>query len=280
MFRMAIVSRKCTLTLVNFPLWCFQMGVLLLLILLLVTPESSSAQAATLQQLSLEKAKVVAYSKAFAKRFALPDPSPELELANGVQAIEFSMEMGPKTAPYHLCKLKAYLDSSLPIAYPTDGTSGSRASVELSEHFLFDSNYLDNKRWLALSVEDRLHFSRQNSFRNRAALASPDVKLPTKGYWAGIVFDAFHRNLFPGISYIKFHSECGFLADGETREIIQLWVERAGGKDYNYVVYPDPSDFLKFDLPPAFYKAAIKWAKPADEYNRAMTNAMMERNRK
>jgi len=171
-----------------------QIGVLLLLVLSVATPEPSYAQAATRQQLSLEEAKVVAYSKVFAKRFALPDPSLEFELAGGIQAIEFSMEMGPKFAPYYLCKLKVYLDSELAIAYPIDGAAGSRELVEVSEHFIFyNKTGPDNKRWLSLSVEDRIYFSRQNSFRRRAALASPDVKLPDRGYWGGLVYDAFYR---------------------------------------------------------------------------------------
>jgi len=70
------------------------------------------------------------------------------------------------------------------------------------------------------------------------------------------------------------------LSDGEKKETIQLWIERIGGKDYNRIVFPDPADFLKFDLPPAFYKATLKWAKPADEYNRAITEEMVKRSRK
>jgi hypothetical protein len=43
-----------------------------------------------------------------------------------------------------------------------------------------------------------------------------------------------------------------------------------GGEDYRYHVFPNPKDFLKFDLPRGFYKTALKWAKLADEYNHAV----------
>ena len=244
-------------------------------------PALCYAQTTVRQPLPLDEAKVSAYSKAFAKRFGLTEGASDFELSGGIQAIQFSMEMGPKFAPYYLCKFKVYLDSSLPIAYPLAGVSGSRDLVQMPEHFIYyDGNiYLGQKRWLSLGAEDRRYFSEQDKFRNRAALASPDVQLPTRGYWAGVVYDSFYQELFPGITYIKFDSNCGSLADGAKSERIQLWIERVGGKDYSRIVYPDSADFLKFDLPIAFYKAVVKWAKPADEYNRAVIDGKVAKER-
>ncbi len=238
----------------------------------LVPAEAAHAQAQLVQE--LETAKLQTYSKEFARRFALPEPKTEMEPAGGLQAIEFTVEK-KKGQRFYWCVLKTYLDSSLPIAYPPGGNSGSRELVEEPEHFIFDNN-VENRRWLALGVEDRRHFSAQDSFGRRAALASPNVDWPKFGYWAGLIYDAFYRELFSGVSYIKFGSPCGTYAAGKGQSPPQLWIERIGGKDYTQVVKPDPQDFLKLDVPAAFYEATINWAVAADGYNRKL----IERNRK
>lgn len=227
---------------------------------------SSRAQAEGPEK--FESAKLRAYTKAFAKRFALPDPSIEIESDARLQAIEFSIEKARGKTGFHWCVLKTYLDSDLPIDYPLNGNSGSRNLVELPEHFVFDNN-ATNQRWLSLSVEDRLHFSRQDRYGRRAAIASWDPDWPKKGYWRGLLYDAFYRELFPGVSYIKFSAPCGaYVAGGETGSV-QLWIERVGGKDYGRILKPDPEDFLKLNVPSAFYQAVLRWAKPANEYDRA-----------
>jgi hypothetical protein len=238
----------------------------------LLAAEATYAQGQLVQE--LETVKLQAYSKDFARRFALPEPKVKMEPTSGLQAIEFTVEK-QKGQGFYWCVLKTYLDSSLPIAYPPGGNSGSRELVEQWEHFIFDNN-VENKRWLALGVEDRRHFSAQNSFGRRAALASPNVDWPKSGYWAGLVYDAFYRELFSGVSYVKFGSPCGTYAAGKGHSPPQLWIERVGGKDYTQVVKPDPQDFLKLEMPAAFYEATIKWAVAADGYNRKL----IERNRK
>jgi hypothetical protein len=205
-----------------------------------------------------ENEKVHAYTKAFAKRFVLPAPNIELEPNGGLQAIELSIEKTQGSEGSYWCVLKTYLDSSLPIAYPLNGSGGSRNLVELPEHFIFDNN-ASNQRWLSLSVEDRLHFSSQNTFGRRAALASPDLDWPKKGYWGGLVYDGFYRELFSGVSYIKFGGSCGAFVAGEAAGSVQLWIERVGGADYARIVKPDPQDFLKLNLPSRFYKRRSIW---------------------
>ena len=220
--------------------------------------------------------KVHAYTKVFAKRFALPEPSIEIQPNGGLQAIEFSIEKMRGAEGSYWCVLKTYLDSSLPIAYPLNASSGSRSLIEQPEHFVFDNNAA-NQRWLSLSGEDRLHFGSQNTFGRRAALASPDLDWPKKGYWGGLLYDAFYRELFAGVSYIKFGAPCGAFVAGEKTGPVQLWIERVGGKDYARIIKPDPEDFLKLDLPLGFYQATVKLAKPANDYNRALIERRSKR---
>jgi len=216
---------------------------------------------------STEHSQALAYSKAFAERFALPEPSPDLELTGGLSAMQVRLEIDSKAYATYRCKLKFYFDNSLPIAYPTDGISSSRAVVTQQEHFIFDGN-TNNRRWLALSVQDRLHFSAQDDFGRYAGIASPDLQMPAKGYWAQMDYDAFHRELFPGVGYIRFDSDCHAFATAERRDL-QLWVKRAGGKDYRRFVTIDPNDFLKFTIPPALFDLTREWARRADAENRA-----------
>jgi hypothetical protein len=230
----------------------------------------ANAQTALPDLPPINEARIATYSKSYATRFALPMPASENELSGGIQAIHFSIERGPDYAPFYGCKLKVYLNSDLPIAYPKNGVSGTRLIVLQPEHFIFDNN-VDNKRWLALSVEDRIHFSSQNSFNRLAGLASPGLDVRKhNGFWTGAQYDSFYRDLFPGITYLKLDVGCGLMQWGERYEFVQLWLERSGGKDYTKLVFEDPDDFLKFNIPSAFYKSTLKWAKIADTYNSAL----------
>jgi len=217
---------------------------------------------------SLEEASVIAYSKAFAKRFGLLDPSPEVEMTEGVEAIEFRVESGRQRGTLFRCKLRVYLRTGLPIAYPKEGGSASRDALLLPEHFFLNKNE-QNKRWLALSPEDRVHFKNQDTFIRNAGLASPDFDPPKAGYWRDLNYDGFYRDVFPGIEYIRLDSDCGAFADIKKNRAVQLWLKREGGRDYRQTVFQDPGDFLKFSLSSAFLASAGKWAKPADERNRA-----------
>jgi hypothetical protein len=216
----------------------------------------------------LEESKVVAYGKAFAKRFGLPEPSPEAEMTEGMEAVEFRVELARRPGTPFRCKLRIYLRAGLPIAFPKEGGSATRDPLTLPEHFLFDRNE-NNKRWQALTPEDRIHFRNEDTFGRSAALASPDLDLPKKGYWADLSYDAFYRGVFPGIDYIRLDSDCGAFADIKNNREVQLWLKREGGRDYRYAVIPDPKDFLKFSISSAFLASAGKWARPADEKNRA-----------
>jgi|SRR5581483_1980376 len=240
-----------------------------LVVIAVVSSLASAAlgQGAASKSLSTERSQALAYSKAFAERFALPEPSPELQLSGGLYGMQLRLEIDPKSLAAYRCKLKVYADNSMAIAYPKDGISASRDTVTLAEHFIFDGN-VNNKRWLSLDLADRRHFTNQDDFIRRAAIASPDLDLPKKGYWAELNYDAFYRDLFPGVAYIRFDSDCSAFAKAGNQKL-QLWIEKAGGKDYRRSVIPDPNDFLKFDIPSAFFQAALDWVRRADEENRS-----------
>jgi len=222
--------------------------------------------AADIEGANTARTKVRAYSESFAKRFGLNEPSPEMRLHGDLYAIEFSVER-PQGTRFYWCVLKAYLNSALPIALPTEDRAGSRALVQPNEHFMLE-NDSDNKRWLSLSLDDRRYFSAHDTFGQRAALASPDVDWPKVGYWVGLTYEAYYRELFPGITYIKLGSSCGTYAAGRGRAAPQLLLERTGGRDYTRIVKPDAGDFLKLEIAPSFYETTLKWAVSADQHNR------------
>jgi hypothetical protein len=236
---------------------------------------TSVALAETSQSEDLEQVHVQAYSKEFAKRFALSDPTPQMELRGALHALEFSIER-LKPSGYYWCVLKAYIDSSLLIDFPVTGRSGARYLVGQREHFMFD-NDKENKRWLSLSLDDRRYFSAQDTFGMRAALASADVDWPVRGYWAGLTYDAFYRELFPGITYVKLGTPCGMYAAAKGKSPPQLMLERTGGKDYSRIVKPNPDDFLKLDVPPGFYEATLDAALAANERTRALIERGLKR---
>ena len=82
-------------------------------------------RAADAPPLAIDHMRAAVYTKEFAKRFALPNPEPGTEPSGGMQAMEFAVEPGPKHSFGYNCKLKLYLDSKLPIAYPEEGVAGS-----------------------------------------------------------------------------------------------------------------------------------------------------------
>ena len=210
---------------------------------------------------------VVAYSKAFAKRFSLPELLSKDGSEGGLEAVEFTVEPASNVRGLR-CKLRVYIPSGLAIAYPADGVSGARAPLTAPEHFFLRQNE-GNKRWLSLQVEDRAHFSRQDTFRRSAALASLDLNAPAPGYWRDLIYEAYYRGVFPGLDYIKLDSDCGPFADVKPGRQIQLWLKKEGGRDYRYTVTPRTEDFHKFSLPSTFLEAAIRPAQEADQHNRS-----------
>lgn len=209
--------------------------------------------------LALDEAKAVTYTRAFAERFGLAKLEPEKELREALQAVSFSVEKLPDDRLfYYRCLLKVYLNSSVAVEYPVSESSASHESLSEREHFIFDGN-VGNRRWLSLSEADRRHFAGLDNFRMVVFLSNG----------RNVVVEAFQKDLFPGISYLKLDVDCTALGKSVSHGL-QLWFKRTGAKDYRRYVRLDPDDFLKFDLPQPFHERISAIANTAGDYNHAV----------
>jgi hypothetical protein len=234
----------------------------LLSVTLLTSPFALAREPQPLTALPIEQMRATVYTKEFAKRFALPDPEPGSEPSGGVQAMEFAVEPGPwwlgEMASCH-CKLYLYLDNKLPIAYPEEAVRGT-VSIPSQKTQLMT---IERPRWLNLSEKDRLHFSE----RNKSMLATSDFVWNKAGGGAGMFYDEYHRDLFPGLAYLKIDMGCPNYSWMDKVETMQIWIQREGTKDYRHQLREEPEDFLKFTLPKVFSGRIFLWIKQTAEYN-------------
>lgn len=222
--------------------------------------------------LPIEQMRAAVYTKEFAKRFALPDPEPGTEPERGMQAMEFAVEPGPwwlgETASYY-CKLYLYLDNKLPIAYPEEAVRGT-INIPSQKTKLMT---IERERWLSLSEKDRLHFGERSSrYTRKSMLTTTDFVWNKVGGGVGMFYDEYHRDLFPGLAYLKISMGCPNFSWMDKIETIQIWIQREGTKDYRHQDREDPEDFLKFTLPKAFYGKIHLWIKRTAEYNALLIN--------
>lgn len=219
--------------------------------------------------LPIEQMHAAVYTKDFAKRFALPEPESGTEPEGGIQAMEFAVEPGIHGNPRYYCKLYLYLDNKLPIAYPEEAIRGT-VSIPSQKTRLMT---IEKERWLSLSEKDRLHFGERNSrYTRKSMLTTTDFFWNKVGGGVGMFYDEYHRDLFPGLAYLKIDMGCPNYSWTEKVETMQIWIQREGTKDYRYQDREDPEDFLKFTLSKAFYGKIHPWIKRTAEYNRLLIN--------
>lgn len=247
-------------------------------LLAFVTPILHAKEPAT--PLPIEQMRASAYTKDFAKRFGLPDPEPGTEPSGGIQAMEFAVESGPKHSFGYNCKLKLYLDNSLPIAYPEEGVAGAQRILIQPSHFFMWPNP-ENKRWLSLSEKDRLHFNERNGRYNRMTwLATPDYVWQKHGAAHGMFYEEYHRDIFPGLAYLKIDMTCPVYSWMDKVKTVQVWLKREGAKDYRKQLRTVSEDFLKFTIPLQLYRQIVGWRKMADDYNRPLIEKLSAKQRK
>ncbi len=228
---------------------------------------SFSAEAKEPTPLDTDAMRAAVYTKEFAKRFALPAPEAGTEPSGGVQAMEFAVEPGPwwlgETASYY-CKLYLYLDNKLPIAYPEEAVRGT-VNIPSQKTKLMT---IERERWLSLSEKDRLHFGERSSrYTRKSMLTTTDFVWNKAGGGVGMFYDEYHRDLFPGLAYLKISMGCPNFSWMDKIETIQIWIQREGTKDYRHQDREDPEDFLKFTLPKSFFGRIHPWIKRTAEYN-------------
>jgi len=196
---------------------------------------------------------IATYSKEFAKRFMLPDPEPGMDLAYPLLALELQISPAPHMPEANQCLLSVYIDSRLPLHFPTDGPIGTAEVGYAFRHFFIHPDK-GREHWLTLSVEDRRYFGRITSqFNNNAALATVDFSWsPPKGSFASFAYRAFHRELFPSVSYLQLDVGCPFPRWLSVPRSIHLWLKRHGGKDFSQTIQVDPKDFEKLEIPAGY----------------------------
>lgn len=231
-----------------------------------------------LEPLPLEEMKVTAYTKAFAKRFGLPDPKPGFELKGDLQAIEFSLEKG-EFAPFYYVVFKLYMPQSLPIAYPEEGVAGRKHILNRGTHF-FGGSPENNEQWLRWTVEDRTMFNtKQGRYNRKSYIASMDYLPKKRGLLSDITYEEYHKELIPGLAYIKLYTATPMFPNENAHWPLAIWLERQNGKDYERLPQLDPADFLKFELPKPFFKEVRKLVETAEENNKVVREEIYKRRR-
>lgn len=208
----------------------------------------------TYPELPLQEMRITAYTKTFAERFGLPAPEPGTEPSGGLEAIEFAIEKG-RFAPYYYLNIYLYVDSSLPIKYPEEGVAGEKYMLIKGTHFFGRSHDM----WLKWPVEDRLHFNnRQGSYHRKANLATMNYIPGKKGATTSLYYREFHRNILPGLAYIKLDCSPPSVIIDRPIKNIGIWLQKDSQVDYRSRIDVDTDDFFKFSVPDPIFEKVRK----------------------
>ncbi len=201
--------------------------------------------------------RVWSYSKAFARRFNLPEMADE-GLPEDVWAIELRVTKGRYVAPYD-CYLNVYLSNRLKILFP-GADSGSRKTLALGGRFPPGGGLVRS--------EDRVfHDNQLSRFRIKAALVTAagtaQERIET------IPYEEYHKNFLSDLAYLSFDlAGCLMIGGPKQEPPFVLWVEREGGRDYRYTTELDRNDFYRFPIPTAAYERFRDIARRTAAYTR------------
>ncbi len=171
--------------------------------------------------------------------------------------MEFRVQPIPGGRGLYACDFKLYIDSSLDIAFPEPGMSGSS---ELYTHRTHSFIRRGKNEPDIQDADRRAHGERQRAFGQLAAVATSDYVIGKIGALTSSPILEFVRDLFPGLNYVQA-SDCMFAFWLSRRESdLKVWVKKSTGKDYTRTTARDPNDFYQFPLPPALIAKARRWA--------------------
>ncbi len=232
---------------------------LFLLIIVLVMLDSTGVTAiaetaAEIEPPPLEGMRVVAYSKAFAKRFGLPMPEPGFETTGGLEAVEFAIEEGNPWSAIFFSNYRLYVDSSLPIEFPEQGGRGDTDILITRRHF-FGHPHEQFMKWRR---EDRIFFNEKGTrYKMKAFLATMDYGSSKQGALTSISYETFRQTLFEGLDYIHLYTSPVFFQPNH-KAGIGLWLKKISAVDYRHRLDVEREQFVKMRLPEAFYKKVIE----------------------
>lgn len=249
---------------------------------------SSAAETKLPDPLPIETMKAAVYTKAFAKRFVLPDPEPGTEPSGAIQGMEFSMEEIPPGSvyarPLYACDLILYLDNTLPIAWPEEGRAGAQRIMSIHPQLF---SHMNRERFLAMSVEDRRHsFKRETLWNMRARIVTSDFEYRKRGGSFDATYREYDREFFPGVAYVKLDIGCTMTGTQLERFLqygkgVELWLLKTGGRNYTDIGVQgvDRNDFVRLPLPRNFIERILPWIKAGRDYNKIVLMEETQRNR-
>jgi hypothetical protein len=212
-------------------------------------------------ELPLKEMRVAAYTKAFADRFGLPEPDAGTEPSGGLEAIEFAIEKG-RFAPYYYCNFYLYVDNALSIKYPEDGVAGEKYMLIKGTHFFGRTQ----EQWMRWPKNDRLHFNdRQGAYHRKANLASMNYIPGKQGAITDLYYREFHKNILPGLAYLKLDCSPPSLMIKEQRRNVGIWLQLESKVDYRGRIHVEPDGFLKFEIPDHVFQKVREWGLLAKE---------------
>lgn len=238
--------------------------------------------------LPIETIKAAVYTKAFAKRFVLPDPEPGTEPTGAIQGMEFSMEEIPPggvyARPLYACHLILYLDNTLPIAWPEEGRAGARKIMSRHPQLF---SHMSRERFLKLSENDRRHSGSRGTFYNmRARIVTPDYEYQKRGGSFDATYLEYDREFYPGVAYVKLDIGCNLTGRQLEKYLAyasypELWLLKTGGRNYTDINVQgvDRNDFIHLPLPRNFFVRILPWIKAGADFNRIVLMEETQRNR-
>ena len=100
----------------------------------------------------------------------------------------------------------------------------------------------------------------------KAFLATMNYIPDKKGAIDSIDYVEFHKDLLPGLTYIKLQVTMDLLLEN-TRKDVGIFLQRSTETDYRGQISIEPGDFLKFRIPDHVYAKLREWGHKVDKVN-------------
>lgn len=236
--------------------------------------------AASPAQLPVDQMRAATYTKAFAKRFVLPDPVPGTEPMDGVQAIEYGMWLAKGKGQIddigelrtYDCELSIYFDNTLPIAWPEEARASTSTipSPSTRPPLLFTWT---RERFLKVSAQDRKKMDeRWTRYLNLAQLVVTDAAYDKTGSMTSADWVEYDREAFADLAYAKLSIGCSMtdrVIESALRQKgrVSLWLKHTKASGYIKTDNPRPDEVVKLRLPQEFIERVLPWIKAGATYN-------------
>jgi hypothetical protein len=217
---------------------------------------------AGVEPLQVKQMRVTAYTKAFAKRFGLPEPQAGYELSEegGLQAIEYAVEEGPPRSPFYLSVFKLYVKDNLLLHLPEEGSVGRQGMVNGHDHFFGETQEMF-MRWA--ESDRRFTLKKLINYSMKVIMATKGYEWGKKGSGSmtSMHYEEYHANFIPGIIYVKIYDYqplSGYFTKekGHGKEV-EIWLKRKNKSNYSDEQPIKSEDFYKFTFPGGFYKKSL-----------------------